>query len=414
MRKLSLTVIGMYALFLHAFSQSTPETSGSYKSQQLKVDEINLVSGYYSQDGNHSAVTGGKGSQQLTDISNVVQIKFLRWDELERKHSLEVELGVDHHTAASSAYVSLSGASRTGGTRIYPSLNWKTEDEKHHNAVNWGIGYSGEYNYQSYNANLGYTRSSKDENREFSSKLQIFADRVKMIIPSELKTTSGSGVTTVTTASGQTITNGGGDDGGIPSKGRFTFNLSNSYSRVINKNMQIALLVDGVLQTGYLGMPFYRVVLHDGTTQMENLPTIRAKLPLGLRFNYFAGDKVIFRTYYRYYVDTWGMQAHTLSLEVPFKFGSFFSISPFYRYYDQTAAFCFAPYGVHVEGENYYTSNYNYSAFQSQYVGLNVRFAPASGIFGIRDFSMLELRGGYYVQTTGLKAFNISMNLKFK
>ncbi|MFX8362484.1 DUF3570 domain-containing protein, partial [Acinetobacter baumannii] len=91
---------------------------------------------------------------------------------------------------------------------------------------------------------------------------------------------------------------------------------------------------------------------------VENLPSSRTKLPIGIRLNYFAGDKLIFRTFYRYYVDDWGLTAQTASIEMPYKITPFFSISPFYRYYTQTAVKYFAGYGLHAPNDTYYTSNY--------------------------------------------------------
>ena len=163
MRKICLSVIGFYLMVLHAFGQSSPEQSGNYRNLDLRVDEVNILSGYYSQTGNHSPVTGGIGTQQLNDVSNTIQIRLLRWDILERKHSTDWELGIDHHTAASSAYVSKTGASKTGGTRIYPSVTWKIEDEAKRTAVGWGLSYSNEYNYHSYGTHFDFSKTLRGE-----------------------------------------------------------------------------------------------------------------------------------------------------------------------------------------------------------------------------------------------------------
>lgn len=178
--------------------------------------------------------------------------------------------------------------------------------------------------------------------------------------------------------------------------------------------MQVALIGDVVAQGGYLGLPFHRIYFSDKSVGVERLPDSRFKLPLGVRFNYFAGDKVIFRTYYRYYVDSWGISAHTASIEAAVKITPFLSVSPFYRYYTQTTSDYFAPkYGRPVQVA-YFTSNYDYSAFNSDYEGINLRFVPLNGVFGIKNLSMIELRYGHYGQTTGLVANNISLNLRFK
>jgi len=113
MRRICLTVIGLFLMFVSAFSQSSYPipTDEEYQRRKLTLEETNLISSYYTQTGNHSAITGGIGTQKLTDVSNIISLRFVKWDLSERKHSLDFELGIDHHTAASSANVSKSGAS---------------------------------------------------------------------------------------------------------------------------------------------------------------------------------------------------------------------------------------------------------------------------------------------------------------
>jgi len=122
---------------------------------------------------------------------------------------------------------------------------------------------------------------------------------------------------------------------------------------------------------------------------------------------------VILRTYYRYYMDNWGVRSHTASLEVPVKITPFFSVSPFYRYYVQTAADYFAPYAQHLKTDPYFTSNYSLSAFSSNFFGAGVRLAPPKGIFGTH-LSSLEVRYGHYTQTTDLISNVISLHLQFR
>ena len=130
MKKICLTLVGIYMMMLHAYSQFQDKDTSFYIARPLKMDEINLVSSYYSQDGNHSAVTGGIGTEKVMDLSNGLDVTWIGWDDMQRKHTLTAGLGFDHHTSASSAFVSKSGASKTGGTRIYPSLNWNIENAK--------------------------------------------------------------------------------------------------------------------------------------------------------------------------------------------------------------------------------------------------------------------------------------------
>jgi hypothetical protein len=105
--------------------------------------------------------------------------------------------------------------------------------------------------------------------------------------------------------------------------------------------------------------------------------------------------------------------SHTASLEVPVKITPFFSVSPFYRYYVQTAVNYFAPYEKHTAADTYYSSNYSLSAFSSQFFGAGIRLAPPKGIFGSK-LNTLEIRYGHYTQTTDLVSDIVSLNLKFK
>ncbi len=401
MKKICLTLVGIYLMMLHAFSQFQQDKDTSfYIAKPLKIDEINLVSSYYKQDGDHSAVTGGIGTEKVTDLSNGLEVKWVGWDDMNRKHTLTAGLGIDHHTSASSAFVNKSGASKAGGSRIYPSLNWNMENAKKGTGMGLGIYYSREYNYTSFGIDAEVSKKTKN-NGELSAKVTGYFDRVKLIYPSEFVQE-----VTVTSASGEE------SKSRIPSKPRTTGTLSLSFSQVINKRLQGVILVDGVYQNGYLGLPFHRVYFNNGTEAVENLPSNRLKLPVGMRLNYFLGDKIILRSYYRYYVDSWGLQSHTASLEVPVKITPFVSVAPFYRYYTQTAARYFAPYEAHRQTDSYYTSNYSLSAFNSQFFGVNFRIAPPKGVF--KGLNALELRYGHYTQTTNLVSDVISVNFKFK
>jgi hypothetical protein len=199
----------------------------------------------------------------------------------------------------------------------------------------------------------------------------------------------------------------------VPSKSRNTLTASLSFSQIINQRMQGSVELDMVYQNGYLGLPFHRVYYNTGKDTIENLPSQRFKLPIGFRLNYFLGDNIIIRSYYRFYADSWGIVSNTFNVELPVKITPFVSISPFYRFYMQTAARYFAPYAVHTEDEQYFTSNYALAAFNSNSFGAGLRLAPPRGIF-TNSLRVLELRYGHYSQTTDLNAHIISLNLTFK
>ena len=108
------------------------------------------------------------------------------------------------------------------------------------------------------------------------------------------------------------------------------------------------------------------------------------------------------------------MSAHTFNLETSVKLSSFFSVTPFYRYYTQQAVDYFAPYQVHTAANTYYTSNYDLSTFTSHYYGAGIRLTPPAGVFGLEHLNMLEIRYGHYSKNNGMNSDIVSLNLKFK
>ena len=169
-----------------------------------------------------------------------------------------------------------------------------------------------------------------------------------------------------------------------------------------------------VYQDGYLGLPFHRVYFADNSVHIENLPSSRLKIPLGIRANYFFGDRLILRTWYRNYHDNWGISSNALQVETSVKINPFFSVTPFYRFYQQSAADYFAAFRIHTAADEFYTSNYDLSKFNSNFYGLGFRIAPPNGVLKIQHLNSMELRYGHYQKTTGMNANIISMNLKFK
>ena len=393
------------------FTISTPTVTDTsdYKLRKIHVDEVDFVTSYYNQNGDHSAVTGGIGTEKVTDVANSLTLNLIWLNKSNNKNTLEVGFGFDYHTAASQAFVSKTGASSPTGTRIYPSLDWTVENAKKGNTFGIGAYYSGEFNYQSLGADLHFSQKTTDKNGEFSAKLQGYFDKVTLIYPSEFEPAS----TTDLNGNGNDYSDGRSHHN-YGSSPRTTLSASLSYSQMINSRLQIMFLGDVVTQHGFLSLPFHRVYFNNGKDTIERLPSSRFKLPVGARLNYFLGDNIILRTYYRYYIDNWGIRSNTAGIEVPYKVTPFFSISPFYRFYNQSASKYFAPYEEHSPTDQYFTSNYEYAKFESSFFGIGFRLAPPNGVFGWQGLHEMEIRYGHYTQTTDLVSNVVSLSLGFK
>jgi Protein of unknown function (DUF3570) len=411
MRRISLSALVFFLGILCGFSQnkSTNEQDTTYKSKTLKVEEANLVSSYYTQDGNNSAVTGGVGTEKLTDFSNTFDLKLSRYDYGNRKHTIGLEVGVDTYTSASSDMIEANRPGRNGSTRtsasyqdvrVYPSVSWQVADEKRGITFGANGSFSTEYDYTSKGAGLNFSKTSKDKSREFSAKLGAFLDTWMVIYPAELRP-PGYGT-------------GGHDAENVDFTPRNTFNLALSFAQIINQRLQMSFMVEPSYQQGLLATKYQRVYFNNGSAKPENLPDNRKKLPLSMRATYFAGDRLIVRSFYRFYADDWGLKAHTISVEPVVKLSPYFSVSPFYRFYAQNGIKYFAAYQQQTPTADFFTSDYDLSKLTSHSVGAGIRFVGRDGVMGIRHWNSIELRYAYYNRSTALTSHIVTVAMKFK
>lgn len=403
MKKRIFTASILAFLFGNNMKAQNTETadSSAYKKQKLKIEEVNFISSYYTQEGNNSAVTGGLGTEKLNDFSNNFEIRVSKKDKKNNKHNFGFELGIDTYSSASSDKIDPNTVSSASyqDVRVYPSANYRYENLEKNYILNGGLSFSAEFDYTSMGANAGFTKISKDKNREFSVKGMAFFDTWKVILPIELRNNP----------SDKEVKQ---DD----LKPRNSYNLGLTLSQVINKNLQVAFLTDIGYQQGLLATKFNRVYFGDlSNVKSEKLPNTRFKLPVGVRANYFLGDRIVLRTYYRYYWDNWGINSHTVSFEPSYKLSAFSSLSLPYRFYTQTAADYFKPIFLHGTADEFYTSDYDLSKFNSNMIGLGYKITDADkGIFRVKSINTLELRYGFYTRNNGLNSHIITLAMKFK
>ncbi len=181
MKRIFITGFALLSLF-RLNAQTKPADSTAYKSTKLKLEEVNLVSSYYKQDGDRSAVTGGVGTEELTDVSNAIDVKLIKYGKSGKKHTLDLEVGLDYYTSASSDKIDLQANSSASSAdiRVYPSLSYSVENEEKGSTFAAGISSSTEFDYQS-----------------FGGKCQLFPknQKPKWRIHGEIPSVPGSGKT---------------------------------------------------------------------------------------------------------------------------------------------------------------------------------------------------------------------------
>lgn len=400
MKKIIITAGLLVSMLFRTSAQSSSDEETSYEKRKLKIDEINFVTSYYHQEGNNSAVTGGIGTEKLSDYANSFDLKMSTYDKKNRQHNITVDFNLDYYTSASSDNIdprSISGAS-AADLHIYPSVAWSMKDPNSRVTKGLAYSFSREFDYLSHGFTASWAKASRDNNREFSIKASAFLDKATTILPMELRTAA----------------NTTGRSGTGPIKPRNSYALSLSLSQVINERLQLMIVAEPSYQEGFLSTSFHRIYFNDNTETIEKLPGTRFKLPIALRASYFLGDNVVLKGFYRYYMDDWGMTAHTVNMEGSYKLTPFVSLTPFYRFSNQTAVKYFAAYGKHAPSETYYTSDYDISGMTTNFLGTGVRLAPVNGVLGIKHWASVELRYGHYSRSTGMVANIVTLHMKMK
>lgn len=80
MKKICLSV----GLLLSLWRAGQAQQSTTYEKRKLQVAEVNLVSSYYEQGGQNSAVTGGIGSEYLRDYAQSFDLVLKTTDRRNR------------------------------------------------------------------------------------------------------------------------------------------------------------------------------------------------------------------------------------------------------------------------------------------------------------------------------------------
>lgn len=419
------------------FAQEGDSLQVSYKKRVLESIEVDFLLSYYKQDGIHSAVAGGNGMEDLTDITPTIVVAVpLNDDDV-----LTVDMGISAYSSASSGNINpfdsntpspwqaSSGASAQDVlTTLVVNYNHSSYDR---NTI-WNVHVSGsvEYDYSSIGFGGGLTKLFNDKNTEVGIAANVYLDTWKPIYPKELQDFADNG---------NNLNGGIFDDFTVigntnyaptnfvfhPDKNRNSFAVSLSFSQVLNKKTQISIFADILQQLGLLSTPYQRVYFADVDNafinefqladDIERLPDSRFKLPIGARLNYYVNEKLVVRTYYRFYTDNWGISSHTASLELPYKITDRFTLIPMYRYYTQQASIYFAPYEQHLSTDQYYTSDYDLSTFDAHQYGFGVSYTDIFTNAKIWKFGIknIDFRYNHYSRSDGLEANIVSFGIKF-
>ena len=420
---------------LTTFSFAQQDSTKIYKKRVLEKTEIDFLSSYYSQDGDNAAVSGGIGTEELTDATAAFVVRMPMNDD----DVLTIDLGLSAYTSASTSNINpfdggtanpFQASSGASISDLWVNLTgiYSHSSDDRNNVWTGKLSVSSEYDYFSIGFGGSYTKLFNQKNTELSISANAYFDNWSTYYPIELRPISENSDDDDFNLSDYVIT---GNPNYNPqfiefnNKSRNSYSLGLGFSQILSKNLQGSLLFDIIQQKGLLSTPFHRIYFADVDDSfieefhladaIETLPDSRLKFAFGGRLNYYINETFVLRTYYRFYTDDWGIGSHTASIEIPIKISPKFTLYPSYRYYIQTAVDYFAPYETHLSTEEFYTSDFDLSAYDANQIGFGISYKDIFAKLHIWKFGLksIDLKYNNYDRDNSLSSNLISAAFKF-
>ncbi|HYQ56577.1 MAG TPA: DUF3570 domain-containing protein [Draconibacterium sp.] len=372
-------------------------------------------------------------------------------DEYENEHEDDDDdYGPANSQPTGTPWLASSGASKSDVlASVHLTYSHSSDDRNFIWSSN--VAVSNEYDYTSVGFGGNLTKLFNEKNTEFGLGGMVYLDQWRPIYPTELHEYDLYGEDFLSNGyfDGVDVLDQNGsvstdyhpvDFSSVDKRGRNSFSMSLFISQILSERLQAALFFDVVYQQGLLSTPYHRIYFADkanyyigeksyipvyttpqnlGVYQLaddiERLPSSRLKIPIGARLNYYLNETFVLRSYYRYYTDDWGLQAHTANFDLPIRLNPKLSITPSYRYYTQSEVKYYAPYETHLSTETYYTSDPDLAKFNSNQYSVALNYNDIFNDFHISKFALknANLKYSHYDRSDGLKADIVSMGFKF-
>ena len=312
MKKLILILIFFIPVVL--FSQDDEK---EFKKRVLENVEVELLSSFYTQDGDNASITGGIGSENLQDVAGNISIAIpLNDDDI-----FTLNGTISAYTSASSSNLNpfykqgssnndddddddddkaaarsgaSSGQGNSGQTIGTPwsassgaskqdvwasgTIGYSHSSDSRNTTFDTHLSFSNEFDYTSFGAGAGLSKQFNQKNTEIGLKANIYVDFWRPQYPTEIKTfIKNNGNLNADFFNGVDILDQNGlaidkqsanawnptTSYYINNNGRNTYSASLSFSQILSKNIQISFFSDFVLQKGQLANPMQRVYFAD-------------------------------------------------------------------------------------------------------------------------------------------------------
>lgn len=161
-------------------------------------------------------------------------------------------------------------------------------------------------------------------------------------------------------------------------------------TQIITRNMIAALNIEVITDEGFLNNPYRSVRFVDPGSPVgysfepELYPRTRTTNAVGIRTKYYLPYRAALELQYRYFIDTWDIESHTVSIGYLHPWRDFV-FSAKYRFHDQTGAHFYRDLFSRSEATNFRGRDKEISALTSQTIKLGVSYEFLANGWGFID-----------------------------
>jgi hypothetical protein len=186
--------------------------------------------------------------------------------------------------------------------------------------------------------------------------------------------------------------------GRIVSASRDAWSASLGFSQILNRNSVIQTGATLTHQSGYLSDP-YKLVLVGPQVLSDQRPDERTLYSWTTKFRqYMERSQAALQLNYRFYLDSWDVQAHTLEAGWAQPLGADWELTPSIRYHSQESPDFYAPYFPTAPTIEYWSSDYRLATYGALSYRLNLgwehrQFRASAGLEYYNSDPSLALAG---------------------
>ncbi len=169
-------------------------------------------------------------------------------------------------------------------------------------------------------------------------------------------------------------------------------------TQILSKNSLLAVNWETITDQGYLNNPYRSVRYLDGDTYLtepEVYPRTRTSNALAFRLRYYLPYRAAVGGEYRYFNDTWGINAHTAEVGYTHPLHKDWVFDVKYRYYSQGAADFYSDLFAYEGEQNFRARDKELSSFNSHTLGFALSYEIVKSGWRFIDRGSLNLSYDY-------------------